>query len=129
MFWYIFQPLLDNFIHKSDQILADINDYRLIQETVKQIQNEEKMKSLVDIGLECFVNAVIEDKSVVLLDVGLNCFIEVPIEKCSDIIDEKVQLLYRKLEFYSKKREVIEKDYLSALMSLNNLKTLSSQSQ
>lgn len=101
----------------------------MIQETVKQIQNEEKMKSLVDIGLECFVNAVIEDKSVVLLDVGLNCFIEVPIEKCSDIIDEKLQLLYKRLEFYSKKREVIEKDYLSALMSLNNLKALSTQSQ
>ncbi|KAF7490977.1 Protein UXT [Sarcoptes scabiei] len=97
-------------LERYNEICDKIADLLKIRSVCKMItENKMKsMKTMADLGSNCYVKCLIPSTDHILLNVGLDCFIEFSIEEALKFIDKRSNLYNKSLEILKEKSAKIK---------------------
>jgi prefoldin alpha subunit len=80
------------------KINNDITEYLQIKKVVENIEDENELKTQVNIGGSFFMQAKVVDMQKMLINVGLNHYVEFTLDETVKYVDFKVKVLTREAD-------------------------------
>nr|XP_027199891.1 protein UXT-like [Dermatophagoides pteronyssinus] len=99
------ENVLKNDLHKVscqyEKICEQITDYNNIKSTIETINGDQMktLKTMNDIGSNCYVQCVIPNTDRIYLCVGLDCYVELTLDEALRFINRKTEILKKSMEF------------------------------
>jgi prefoldin alpha subunit len=88
-------------VSKSQQkVSVDITEYSQLKKMIEvtMTQKSKKIKTKVDLGFHCYLQAECENKDFYMIDVGHDFFVEMSGDEACAFIEQKIELLEEKLK-------------------------------
>uniref|UniRef100_A0A7S4J974 Uncharacterized protein n=1 Tax=Guillardia theta TaxID=55529 RepID=A0A7S4J974_GUITH len=91
---------LASLIEEREEVVKDIEALEKLRSTVSLMQERGggRMKTMVNVGCECYMQAEVPDTSSIMINVGLGFFVEMKLQEAVEFVDKRVELLQEKAD-------------------------------
>ncbi|KAK8795643.1 hypothetical protein WA158_000300 [Blastocystis sp. Blastoise] len=125
MIYYKLKPKYEETNNHLEEILKTQQDFSILKQNIESMINsqDEPLKSLVNIGSECYVQAETKDKKHIFIEIGLGFMVEFTLEEGLKYVTKRIDEVN---DIVSKRRielQTVKGHYLSALNAIEQLKT------
>ncbi|XP_046912023.2 uxt prefoldin-like subunit [Dermatophagoides farinae] len=110
--------------HQYEEICEQIANYNNVKSTIETINRHElkTIKTMNDIGSNCYVQCVIPNTDRIYLCVGLDCFVELTLDEALKFIDRKTGILKKSMELLAENSAKIKAHIKIVLNLIDQLK-------
>lgn len=112
-----------------DKLYQQTADYMQLQTLIEKIQGahlqESPLKTKVDIGCNCYMQAVVPDASKICICIGLNIYVEYSLPEALRFIERKIKLLTAASDQLTKSAAQIKAHIKLVLEGLRELQNIS----
>jgi prefoldin alpha subunit len=89
---------------KDSSLLAEVVDLaQMVDQTLENNSNRGEMKTMMDIGAHCYMDAVVKDPSTIIVFVGANTYLEMTFEDAKSFLDGRIDVLRRVVDGHDRK--------------------------
>eukprot|EP00960_Hanusia_phi_P038752 753580-Hanusia_phi.AAC.2 len=91
---------LANLIQQREEVVKDVEALEKLRSTIMLMQERGggRMKTMVNVGCECYMQAQVPETSRIFISVGLGFYVEMKLEEALEFVDKKVELLQVKAD-------------------------------
>ncbi|KAF2073250.1 hypothetical protein CYY_005447 [Polysphondylium violaceum] len=120
---------LERLMIEREKIAEDIENYSELKSNIELIKENKlnSMKTMINLGLECYVQAKVEDTNSIFIDVGLGIHVKFNLNEGIQFINQKEAYLNVKLDNYTKKINQIKTKIDLMQKGINDLNALPNQ--
>ncbi|KAM9955932.1 hypothetical protein ACTFIW_002140 [Dictyostelium discoideum] len=96
---------LNKSIEDREKVLENLENYLELKSNIELlIENKmDSMKTMINLGSECYVKARVQDTSYIYVDIGLGIHVKYTLEEAIKFINEKETFLNKTVENQTKK--------------------------
>jgi len=124
------EPDLKVTVNQRDAVYDDISEYLRLQKTCELIREnlqdgQPGLKTQVDLGSQCYMQAKVPDASHIYVEVGLGFLVEFTIDEAINFIPRKEAQLKQKAQDLTDKAAEIKTKIKTVLQALADLQQIS----